>query len=265
MQAVGDLLHRQVGRLQEHLDLQQDRPVDKLLGGAVRDRAHDGREVTGGNAEFVGIKRHFALLRTELVHEGHEPVEQFGLPRGRFGHLALHAHKTLQLVVNLHQHILQTVADDRVAENIIPVAVGISRHLKPDGSPLDDTRRGIGDRILAQGTEKGGLEPEPKRRLGKNIVRKGAERHPEVIGSLREHQHRTGQYEHQGIPFHKTSVLVYSHMGAAFAAKQNGPSLTAVRIIVEIGKIGFPDYELLFGSSNYRIYGRHMNSFFEQI
>jgi hypothetical protein len=54
-------------------------------------------------------------------------------------------------------------------------------------------------------------------------------------------------------------------MGAAFAAKQNGPSLTAVRIIVEIGKIGFPDYELLFGSSNYRIYGRHMNSFFEQI
>ena len=38
MQAVGDLLHRQVRRLQEHLDLQQDRPVDELLGGAVRDR-----------------------------------------------------------------------------------------------------------------------------------------------------------------------------------------------------------------------------------
>ena len=62
------------------------------------------------------------------------------------------------------------------------------------------------------------------------------------------------------------SQIVYTvEEGAAFAAKQNGPSLTAVRIIVEIGKIGFPDYELLFGSSNYRIYGRHMNSFFEQI
>ena len=62
MQAVGDLLHRQVRRLQEHLDLQQDRPVDELLGGAVRDRTHDGRKVTGGNAEFVGVERHFALL-----------------------------------------------------------------------------------------------------------------------------------------------------------------------------------------------------------
>lgn len=36
MQAVGDLLHRQIRRLQEHLDLQQHRAVDELLGRAMR-------------------------------------------------------------------------------------------------------------------------------------------------------------------------------------------------------------------------------------
>ena len=53
-----------------------------------------------------------------------------------------------------------------------------------------------------------------------------------------------------GIPLHESSVLVYSHMGAAFAAKQDSPSLAAVRVVVEIGKIGFPDYELFFGGGN---------------
>ena len=96
-------------------------------------------------------------------------MEQLRLPRGRLGHLALHACKALQLVVNLHQHVLQAVTDDRVAENIVPVAVGIGRHLEPDARPLDDTRRGIGDRILAQGAEKGGFEPEVECRLGENI------------------------------------------------------------------------------------------------
>lgn len=54
----------------------------------------------------------------------------------------------------------------------------------------------------------------------------------------------------KGIPLHESSVLVYSHMGAAFAAKQDSPSLAAVRVVVEIGKIGFPDYELFFGGGN---------------
>ena len=44
--------------------------------------------------------------------------------------------------------------------------------------------------------------------------------------------------------------MVYSHMGAAFAAKQDSPFLAAVRVVVEIGKIGFPDYELFFGGGN---------------
>ena len=39
-------------------------------------------------------------------------------------------------------------------------------------------------------------------------------------------------------------------MGAAFAAKQDSPSLAAVRVVVETGKIGFPDYELFFGGGN---------------
>lgn len=245
---VGDLLHRKVGRLEHHLNLQHHRTVDELLGRTVRHAAHDGRQVTGRNAEFVGVKRHFALLGAMLVHESDETVEQLRLPRSRLRHAVLPGCETLHLVVTLQQQILQTVLDDRIAEHVAAVAVGVGRHLEPDRSPLDDPLGRMGDRTLAQGVEKRRVHPEG--RLGKEIQRKRAVGRPEILRAVGEHEDRTGQQQHHRIAAHLPLVLVDGGVGAATATEENRTSFHTAGVIAEKGEIGFAHNKLLLGSGD---------------
>ena len=251
MQAVGDLLHRQIRRLQEHLDLQQHRAVDELLGRAMRDIAHDGREITCRNAEFVGIERHLALLRTVFVHQRDETVEKLRLARRRFGRLLLHVGVTLQFVVNLQQHVLQAVADDRIAEHIVAVAVGVCGHLKPSTGAFHDAGGRIGDRIFAQDSEKRRFETETG--FGEKVAREGAEGHPEILRAVGQHQQRAGQHQNQRVAPHLTAILVHGGVGAALAAVEDRPAFAAARIIAEKGEIGLSDDELFFRCGYYGV------------
>ena len=183
-------------------------------------------------------------------------MEQFGLPRGRLRPAVLPGGKALHLVEALQQEVLQTVFDDRIAEHVAAVTVGIGRHLKPDRSPLDDAMGRMGDRAFAQGVKERRFET--KSCFGEKVPREGTESHLKIFRPIGEHQDRAGQQQHHRIAAHMPSVLVDRSIGTAAAAKKNRTSIGTAGVIAEKGEIGFADDKLLFGSSNYRINRRHI-------
>ena len=92
----------------------------------------------------------------------------------------------------LQQQILQTVLDDRIAEHIVAVAVGVCGHLKPSTGAFHDAGGRIGDRIFAQDSEKRRFETETG--FGEKVAREGAEGHPEILRAVGQHQQRAGQH-----------------------------------------------------------------------
>ena len=183
-----------------------------------------------------------------LVHEGDETMEQFRLPRGRLRHAVLPGGEALHLVVTLQQHVLQAVLDDRIAEHVAAVTVGVGRHLKPDRSPLDDPLGRVGDRPLAQSVEKRRVHPEG--RLGKEVPRKSAVGRPKILRAVGEHEDRSGQQQHHRIATHLPLVLVDGGVGAAAAAEENRTSFHTAGVIAEKGEIGFAHNKLLLGSGD---------------
>ncbi len=250
-QPVGDLLHREVRRLQHHLDLEHHGPVDELLGRAVRDVAHDGRQIACRDAEPVGIEGHLALAGAMFVHQRHKAVEKVRLPRRRLGDAPLLRIETLHLVVELQQHVLQPVADDRIAEHVVAVPVGVGRHLEPDRDALDDPRRRIGDGVHAQLAEKRRIEPEG--RFGEQIPRKGAEGGPEILRAVIERQHPARQQHEERVAAHLALNLIHARLGMAVSAKEQRTALAAAGVIAEKGEIGLADDELLLRGRDDRI------------
>ena len=178
-------------------------------------------------------------------------TEKLRLARRRFGRLLLHVGVTLQFVVNLQQHVLQAVADNRIAEHIVAVAVGVCGHLKPSTGAFHDAGGRIGDRIFAQHPEKRRFETEAG--FGEKVPREGAEGHPEILRAVGQHQQRAGQHQNQRVAAHLTAILVHGGLGAALAAVEDRPAFAAARIIAEKGEIGLSDDELFFRCGYYGV------------
>ena len=67
-----------------------------------------------------------------------------------------------------------------------------------------------------------------------------------------------------GIPHEPALTLVDHHLRLAVPAEENGTPFQPVGMVLEIGKIGVADYELILGSGDQGILLIHKNSFFEQ-
>lgn len=82
VQLVGYLVGEQVAVLQQHLRFEDDGLVDPLHDGASADVADDGTQVTGRQAEAVGVEGGGALCLAVLVDQRDETSEQFLVARG---------------------------------------------------------------------------------------------------------------------------------------------------------------------------------------
>lgn len=115
VQPVGNLLYREFRGLEQHLDLEDHRAVDELLGRRVGHAADDRGQITRRYTKPVGIEYHLALLRAMFVHKSHETLEKIGLARG--ARLRMHiGSKPPRFVESLQQDVLQPVANNCIAE-----------------------------------------------------------------------------------------------------------------------------------------------------
>ena len=182
---VGDFRHREVGGLQQHLDLEQHHPVDNLLGCSGRNSPHDGGKVAGRDTEPVGEIGHLALFVAMFVHQRDKAQEQLPPTVVHLPGLAA-VDVALDFIVNLQKNVLQTILDDGVAEDIFAVGIRISGHLQPDISPFAPVVEPLGNRVLVEEVEKRRVEPEA--RFGEQGSGKSTVGDPEIVGNLRKHE-----------------------------------------------------------------------------
>lgn len=166
-----------------------------------------------------------------FVHKSHETLEKIGLARG--ARLRMHiGSKPPRFVESLQQDVLQPVANNCIAENVIAIPIGVGGHLKPVARPLNDPGRKADDRMLVQDVEKGGIKAIDGFR--KEFERKSAETHTKNIRAFVQMQDRTRQKQQQRIARDAVAQLIDRHRRTAPAAEENHATFRTAGVFFEI-------------------------------
>ena len=221
VEAVGDFLDAESGRFQHGFDFEDDMAVDEAFGGAARDAVDDGGEVAGRDAEAVGIESHLALLGAMLVDELDILLEQLLLTADALG--VAFEEKSARLVVDVEQEDLDVVAEDLLAEAMLPVTIEI---LDAVQQSVDDADAFLGQghgRVLLQELVEGMVEARGhflKEGLRKEDVachEVGAE--GGIAQDDARHQH------HVGVPPDAVGLRVYLDARLTLPAQQDARML----------------------------------------
>ena len=156
---LGYFFHGEGGGLQGHLQFQHQHFVDDVFGRVLPHLLRDGREVTGGDAEPLGIEAHVALRGAVGVRQVDELLEQLLLAVVAIGLPG--CEQALHLVVGIQEEDLQQVLSDGFAETVFRVVGGYFCQLDeaPDGLPALRFGADVA-RIVLQVAEEGRLDAE---------------------------------------------------------------------------------------------------------
>lgn len=240
--------------MEQVLDFENDRSVDDRFYGFVRRNANDGSKITRRYAQFVGVEGNASFVGAVCLDERDEPPSQFTLT-GRYfvvPMLSELCRKALHLVVCFQKQILQPVADNDVAEQIVLVAIGVSHDLKPISHSFDHRFRQIEQRIFFQNAEK--CVVESPRDFDEQVFRERAVLHAEIVRSVEYPDQCTRKQEHERIGTYRSVVLIDRCFGRAFAAEQDSSVFIAYDTVVERGEIGDSYGEWFFGGGQERIF-----------